>query len=277
MKITSYPTQTSTGLGPDDVFITDGSKGTKKISKADLTYALFEDIPQMHNQVWRGKNLGASFTAAQHAQIKAGTFHDIWVGDYWTDASNNRWRVMDIDYFEVNDTSPGHHLILVPDNCPTSGKHRDSGNSTKGGYRSSDLRKTYPPIASAISNTMGVHPLTKTYYMVNDVDSDSGAPKGGEITRASMESMNDVMVFGTHIKSLSVTSDRHQGGYRETTLTSQLAGFRLNRQYIASNATYWLSDTCGSVSWACVTTHGANDAVGASSSLGVRPFVIAGG
>ena len=36
-----------------------------------------------HNMIYRGKNLGRSLTAEQAAAIKAGTFEDIYLGDYW--------------------------------------------------------------------------------------------------------------------------------------------------------------------------------------------------
>ena len=37
-----------------------------------------------HNAVYRGKFLGNTVTAAQYAAIKAGTFDDLYIGDYWT-------------------------------------------------------------------------------------------------------------------------------------------------------------------------------------------------
>ena len=45
-----------------------------------------------HNSVFRGKNLGTSYTAAQKSQITGGTFNDIFVGDYWV-INNKTWRI----------------------------------------------------------------------------------------------------------------------------------------------------------------------------------------
>ena len=36
-----------------------------------------------HNALYRGKNLGNALTAAQSAAIRAGTFDDLYIGDYW--------------------------------------------------------------------------------------------------------------------------------------------------------------------------------------------------
>ena len=37
-----------------------------------------------HNAIYRGKHLGTSATATQYAVIAAGTFDDLYIGDYWT-------------------------------------------------------------------------------------------------------------------------------------------------------------------------------------------------
>ena len=37
-----------------------------------------------HNSIYRGKNLGADVTDEQWAAIKAGTFDDLFIGDYWS-------------------------------------------------------------------------------------------------------------------------------------------------------------------------------------------------
>lgn len=90
MKITEYPSVTE--LDDDNVFLLDGSNGTKKISKSDLIYALYDNIPKMHNRMYRGKNLGSAYTAGQKEAILNGTFHDLWLGDYWT-VGGNKWYI----------------------------------------------------------------------------------------------------------------------------------------------------------------------------------------
>lgn len=116
MKITEYPSITE--LDDNNVFILDGTNGTKKIAKSDLTYALFNSIPEMHNQIFRGKNLGSTYTSAQKAAVYNGTFNDLWVGDYW-EISGHKWRIVDIDYFMGYDKgysyNVDHHLVIMPD------------------------------------------------------------------------------------------------------------------------------------------------------------------
>lgn len=43
-----------------------------------------EDNAATHNMVYRGKALGTSVTSEQWAAIKAGTFKDLYLGDYWS-------------------------------------------------------------------------------------------------------------------------------------------------------------------------------------------------
>lgn len=90
MKITEYPAVTE--LDDDNVFLLDGTTGTKKIAKSDLTYALFDSIPEMHNHLYRGKNLGSSYTSGQKEEVSNGTFHDLWIGDYWS-ISGSKWYI----------------------------------------------------------------------------------------------------------------------------------------------------------------------------------------
>jgi len=40
--------------------------------------------PEAHNRILRGANLGTSITAAQIANIKNGTFKNLYLGDYWS-------------------------------------------------------------------------------------------------------------------------------------------------------------------------------------------------
>lgn len=68
-----------------------------------------------HN-LYRGKNLGTSFTETQSGHIKNGTFEDLYIGDYWVINGKN-WRIGAIDpAYNCGDTkSTTHHVLIVPD------------------------------------------------------------------------------------------------------------------------------------------------------------------
>lgn len=69
-----------------------------------------------HNAIYRGKYLGSAVTEAQYAAIAAGTFEDMYIGDYWTIGDVN-YRIAAFDYYyRTGDTScDTHHITLVPD------------------------------------------------------------------------------------------------------------------------------------------------------------------
>ncbi len=82
MKITDYPAITS--FTEDQIMLVDGNGGTKTIKVADaILAALHMTSPTNHRLVFRGKNLGSAVTTEQLAAIQAGTFEDLWLGDYW--------------------------------------------------------------------------------------------------------------------------------------------------------------------------------------------------
>lgn len=153
MKITEYPSVTE--LDDDNVFILDGTNGTKKIAKSDLVYALFNNIPEMHNKIYRGKNLGSTFTSTQKSSIENGTFNDIWVGDYW-EISGHKYYVAHLDYF--TDTTNQHTVVVFPNILASSVKWDGtaSGGSMGGiSYTQSTLYRTDLPnyIANTIPGT----------------------------------------------------------------------------------------------------------------------------
>ena len=118
MKITEYPKVTD--LVDDNVFLLDGPSGTKTLTRKDFIYSLLDGVPEMHRNIFRGKNLGATYTADQKAAVYNGTFHDIWVGDYW-EVDGHKWRIVDINYFRrsehFTDSGPAsdNHLTLMAD------------------------------------------------------------------------------------------------------------------------------------------------------------------
>lgn len=117
MRINEYPK--TKFFDNDGVVITDGNTGTKAILREDLPYAIFDSIPEMHNQIFRGKNLGATPTSDQLRAIRDGNFKDLWIGDYWTGKfGKNRWRIAGFNFFPGSLMVEGeaNHVVVIPDN-----------------------------------------------------------------------------------------------------------------------------------------------------------------
>ena len=148
MKITEYPQATEFDTG--DVLLKDGTNGTKKMLASDLAYALFDGIREMHSQIFRGKNLGSTFTSAQQTAISEGTFHDLWVGDYW-EHNGIKYRIVDFDYYpgyldaanwdSSNKTIP-HHVVIMPDMPIVKTKLRVDDNILGVSYPKAEIRSS---------------------------------------------------------------------------------------------------------------------------------------
>ena len=93
-----------------------------------------------HNSIYRGRYLGDEVTADQYVAIAAGTFNDMYIGDYWTINGVN-WRIAHFDYWlHCGDTeTTTHHVVVVPDTILYSAKMNET-NVTTGGYMHSLMR-----------------------------------------------------------------------------------------------------------------------------------------
>lgn len=151
MKITEYPSVTE--LDDDNVFILDGSNGTKKITKSDLIYALYDNIPEMHNHLYRGKDLGSSYTSSQKEAVSNGTFHDLWIGDYWL-IGGSKWYICGFNCagsYTYND----NHLVIMGNAKASNIKWDSTASGTDMGkiaYANSTIYTVDLP--SYISNTI---------------------------------------------------------------------------------------------------------------------------
>lgn len=232
-----------------------------------------------HNAIYRGKNLGTSVTAAQYAAISAGTFDDMYIGDYWVINGVN-WRIAAFDYYlKCGDTScTKHHVVIVPDTClytaqmhNTSSGAYESGataNTTAGGYVGSDMYKTNLEQAkTTIKAAFSGHVLSHRVYLTNAVT--EGHPSAGAWCDSEVELMNEQMVYGGSIFMPIANGSTVYTNYRVE--KSQLPLFALNPSWIAIRATYWLRDVVTASYFAFVGSNGYADCYNASNPLGVRP------
>ena len=225
-----------------------------------------------HNSIYRGKSLGTSVTAEQWAAIKAGTFDDMYIGDYWT-INSVVWRIAAFDYwYNVNSLST-HHVVIVPDSNLTSAKMNDT-NTTSGAYYNSDFRtgnnsNTGRATAiTAVNNAFGsAHILTYKDYLHSAVT--DGHPSGQEWADCTVELMNEQMVYGTVIFSPMANGSAVYSNY--TTSKSQLPLFQHDHSRISNRAYWWLRSVVSGAYFAYVDYSGGATNNYASYSLGVRP------
>lgn len=142
-----------------------------------------------HNAIYRGKNLGDTVTVAQYAAIAAGTFDDLYIGDYWV-INNIKWRIAAFDYYyRTGDTEcTTHHVVIVPDTNLYTAKMNDT-NITDGAYIGSKMyTENLETAKTTIKAAFGeAHLLTHRQYLQNAVT--SGRPSGGSWYDSQIELM----------------------------------------------------------------------------------------
>ncbi len=221
-----------------------------------------------HNAIYRGKYLGNYLTDEQSAAITAGTFEDLYIGDYWTINSVN-WRIAAFDYYyKCGDTScTTHHVVIVPDTV-LSTSQMNSSNTTEGGYVGSlmyteNLETVKEKIAAAFPD----HVLSKRIYLTNAVT--SGHPSAGAWCDSTVDLMNEQMVYGGAIFMPIADGSTVYTNHRVE--KSQLPLFALNPSMIGIRTTWWLRDVVTAAYFASVGSNGHAAYDYATGSLGVRP------
>lgn len=258
--------------------IHDGS-GLKKITYSNLKSNVVADTegkiaPLLfnnagaHNAIYRGKSLGSSVTTAQYNAIKAGTFEDLYIGDYWTIGGVN-YRIAAFDYYlnsgDTNCTT--HHAVLVPDTCLYNAQ-MNSSNVTTGGYVGSAMyTENLETAKTTIKNAFSGHVLTHRIYLTNAVA--NGRASAAAWCDSEVDIMCEQMVYGSGIFSPVSDGSNVPTNYRVE--KSQLPLFQHEPSRISNRVTWWLRDVISASSFARVGNTGVANSNSASYSLGVRP------
>jgi hypothetical protein len=222
-----------------------------------------------HNAIYRGKNLGTAFTAAQSAAIRDGSFKDLYIGDYWT-INGTVYRIADFDYFlRSGDTEcTAHHAVIVPDVNMDNQKMNDT-NVTTGAYVGSKMYTTNMATAKAkIKADFGsTHILAHREYLANAVA--NGKQSAGAWYDSEIELMTESMVYGAPHFAPACDGSTVPANY--TIGCKQLNLFRHRPDLISNHQTYWLRDVVSAAYFAFVNGSGLCSYYGASGAFGVRP------
>ena len=233
-----------------------------------------------HNSLYRGKKLGTSVSAEQYAQISAGTFDDMFIGDYW-EINSVIWRIAAFDYwYNTGDTAcETHHVVIVPDTCLVASCKMNNSNITTGAYIGSDFytgansNTGRATAQAAVNNAFGsAHILSHREYLMNAVT--NGYESGQSIYDVKIELMNECMVYGSNIFHNVINGTNLPSNY--TMSKSQLPLFQHRHDLIGIRADWWLRDVVSSTHFAFVYGVGSASRNSASSAYGIRPaFAIA--
>ena len=269
---------------PDDALLLlhDGT-GVKKIPVANFKADLRELINTAqatinaiattgagaHNAIYRGKSLGSAVTEAQWAAIKAGTFEDMYIGDYWT-IGGVVYRIAAFDYYyRAGDTDmTTHHVTLVPDANMYTHVMNDT-NITTGAYVGSKMyTEGLTQAKTTINAAFGAaHILSHRQFLANAVTDDYES--AGSWYDSTVELMTEENVYGGKI--FGNVSNGTALPYSYTVDKSQYPLFTFRPDMISNRQTYWLRDVVSASRFAYVSSDGYANYYYASAALGVRP------
>lgn len=271
MRIKNYPSVKS--LTPDQVLLVDGDLGTKNIAIGDAIQAMLSFMsPQNHKNIFRGKNLGSAVTSEQKAAIQAGTFEDLWLGDYW-EINGVKWRIADFDYWMNISSLKSHHLVIIPDTCLYMAKMNDS-DTTVGGYVGSAMYTANLSNAKeVVVGAFGDFVLSHREHLVNAVT--SGYPSAGAVYDSEVDLPSEIMMYGhpyfMPMGTGSVIVTNH------SLSKTQLSLMRVCPEFImTTNNHTWLRDVVSASSFAMISAEGIATFGYAGVARGVRPVFAIG-
>lgn len=246
-----------------------GNSAAAAAISAEKVAALNYSNAAAHNAIYRGKYLGASVTTAQWAAIKAGTFDDLYIGDYWTIGGVDYVIAAFNYYLNCGDTAcTANHVTIVPRKNLYNHVMNDT-NVVTGAYVGSKMYASGLNSAkTTIANAFGsAHILTIRQLFANSVSGEY--ENNGSWYDASVFLMNEINIYGGYVfKSFMHGTS---WAYMYSIDNSQYPVFTFDKTMIHTRQNYWLRDVANSSHFCYVHGSGHCNLSGASNSRGVRP------
>lgn len=225
-------------------------------------------ITGIKNSMFRGKNLGTSYTSEQQSQVASGKFLDLWVGDYWV-INDTKYYIAAFNYYlGTGDTGiplATNHITLVPADRMYWHRMNPPETATEGGYANSEMRASgLDQAKTKIYADFSDRVLTHRRYLCDRVTD-------GQASRANwfdsdVELMNEVMAFGSVVNGKGTWGEYNIGIDK-----LQLPLFTLRPDLIISNSQWWLRDVVSATHFATVRHLGHANTANAGTALAVRP------
>lgn len=245
------------------------ASATEAKNSADKAGTMLYTGAGAHNAVYRGKYLGSAVTSEQWAAIKAGTFEDLYIGDYWTIGGVN-YRIAAFDYYyQTGDTScTTHHVTIVPDANMYTHVMNDS-NVTTGAYIGSKMYASGLSSAkTTINNAFGSsHILNHRQYLQNATT--NGYASAGSWYDSTVELMTEQNVYGCKVFGNCINGTAFPNSY--TVDKSQYPLFAHRPDMISNRQWFWLRDVASAATFCGVGNGGGASIYSASTAAGVRP------
>ena len=161
-----------------------------------------------HRNVYRGKNLGSTVTTDQYNAIDAGTFEDLYIGDYWVmdyDGTNTvKFYIVDFDPYVGKGSSGAtattkHHVMLFPSKpLPTQTRFTmEALSANNAGYKGCNFRlNVLPNIITKLNTWFGQNHILKHPEYLSTHAGTSGPGAGEVVNDCSAELFSVINIFG---------------------------------------------------------------------------------
>lgn len=271
----------------NDFVMTFNDNSESKTRLRDAFYSMVPDGAVIHNNIFRGTNLGA-LNSTHIANIQNGSFHDMFIGDYFT-VNGSNYVIAGINTKHSHGDEPlgNNHLLLMPDrfsrledgtvmvgDAKTTHYMNDT-DTTTGGFANTKLYQTYmPSIQKKLEADFGSNLLTFREVVSTHVDA-SGAPDQSEFRDAKLGIPNEVMVYGTALNG----NNKNNALYNIGDDYTQLPLFRLDPEESNNHRAggYWLRDIHSASEFAVAGSNGGADCnIASYDGIGVRAFFLIG-
>ena len=269
-------------------------------TRADLN-SVVPKTAAAHNSVFRGKDITSKFTdGSLFTAISAGTFDDVFVGDYFTipckgvsgtiddttdpnnptvvvtttAAANTTFYIahLDKDLNKGDTAMTAHHAVVIPA-VSLGTAPMNATNTTEGGYVGSAMYiKVLPVVKANLIEAFGsAHILKRRAYLSNAMS--GGYASGGAWYDSYVELMPENEVYGSRMRS---NTSNVAELYNTGTDYGQLALFKLAPSLVTTRGWHWLRAVCISAGF-CGVSYSGHAYDNYASNVGrVRPRFLIG-
>lgn len=248
-----------------------------------------------HNSIYRGKDITDKFEdGSLYSSIASGTFHDVFVGDYFvaptkgisgtiensevvvstTPATDRIYRIMGLDtkLYRGKTMLGAHHATIMCDLSFGTAPMNGTSTTTSSYVRSAMYTTVIPTIVGNLVEIFDDHMIFHDEILGNQINSD-GKTSFWQWNSCSAVLLNEVEVYGSQVWGAT----GNNLGYEVGIGYGQLPAFRLAPELIStSREPWWLRSVYDSSSFCCVGSHGTASTEYADQLYGVRPAFLIG-
>lgn len=262
---------------PDDLLITDGTRGTKTVRASEAIYKFLEPIPQMHKVIWRGKNIGSRYTPEQQVAVANGTLTDIWLGDYW-ESNGIKWTI--VDFEAANQTMqdlPATYLTVMPNQSLGRSEMRRPSEAQPMNethiyyYLEGEYLHRFEEIFGASHILEHIVSFEGVWVSGSWESMRIGGPKESTLLKKKIVLPTEIDWYGSRI----VTVSPNEQWAMQSTSTHQFAAFRMGwTPILAADYGIWLHGQASLNYYACVRKNEGAIMSHQSTKHGVCPYVF---